>query len=338
LRAVVFERASFPRDKVCGGCLSGSASRRLRELSGDAVLPGTPIRQVLFTIGRYRIRCRMTGSTHMVPRSILDHWLAGLAADAGAELRFGQAVTVERGAAGWEIRAGSGLVRPRVILLACGLSPQLRRVAAGQPGPRRRLVGLMWFQPGTPSLPMDGQVEMHWLRGGYIGAATCQGTCAIAMAAEAGDRSDDLSGGIVEVLRRRNPASPAWESIAADAPRRYGATGTSGFPWRPRSIGTDNLLLIGDAAGFEEPYTGEGIGQALLSADCAVRAILAGGPPVPAYASPMSQDHARVMRRTRWLRGLITNRLTRGMADRSPILPGPLFASLIRHVHLRGIS
>lgn len=57
LRVVVLERKTFPRDKVCGGCLSAFATHRLEQLAEGEPLPGLPIQDVLFTLGRYRLSC-----------------------------------------------------------------------------------------------------------------------------------------------------------------------------------------------------------------------------------------------------------------------------------------
>jgi flavin-dependent dehydrogenase len=47
------------------------------------------------------------------------------------------------------------------------------------------------------------------------------------------------------------------------------------MPWRPRkvvqSIGEAHAALVGDAAGYVEPFTGEGIGWALTSAELLAR-------------------------------------------------------------------
>ena len=331
LRTVVLERKHFPREKVCGGCLSGFATRRLQELAGEGVaLPGQRMSEVRFITGGYRIDCPMPPTSRMVPRSVLDAWLADLAGRAGAEMRFGVTATLQRHAAGWDIVAGDEILHPRVIILACGLGTLPQRIGVAARPARRRLIGRMWFQPALAPLPAPGRVEMHWLRGGYVGLASPGDTCVVAMACEpaAGGRDNAY-----QVLRRRNPDASVWNQLGADDPERCNAQGIAGFPWRPARLGSDNLLLVGDAAGFEEPYTGEGIGQAIRSADCAVRAVLEHADVLWAYTRLMRERHRRIMRRTRLISRLLNLPGLHALARMHPLLPTGAFVRLIQHIH-----
>lgn len=332
---VVFERKHFPREKVCGGCLSGLATARLRELlGGRSPLPGVSVAQITFVVGRYRVTCRPDGATRMVPRSVLDTCLAEAAAASGAEVRYGQAAALTRGEAGWDVLVGDETIRARTVLVAGGMGGLPHRLGIQGRNGHRRLVGQMWFQPAEPPLPDVGCVELHWLRGGYVGLATPSGDhCVVAIAADAREHAD---GSPFEGLRRRNPEAAVWRLLPPDAPRRYDALGTAGFPWTPERLGIDNVLLIGDAAGFEEPFSGEGIGQAMRSAACAVQAILSDTEPLSRYTALMRKGHHAVMRRTRFIRRLLDLPLTHYLAGKPPVLPQAVFASLMKYVHLRG--
>jgi flavin-dependent dehydrogenase len=334
-RTLVVEKKHFPREKVCGGCLSGTATARLRELLGsDRPLPGVDIRRITMIVGRYRITCEPNGATRMAPRSVLDARLADAAAAAGAVLRYGQTATLTRDAGRWAVMVGQETIRARVILLACGMSGLPRKLGIRSGNDDRRLIGRMWFQPAEPPLPPLGHVEMHWLRGGYVGLATPSAErCVVAVASDAseGSGSDPL-----EALRRRNPRAVIWERLSPDAPRRYNAIGTAGFPRVPDRLGDGNVLLIGDAAGFEEPYSGEGIGQAMRSATCAVRAILEADEPLPCYTALMRRRHRGVMRRTRIIRRMLDLRLIHYLAENQTLIPGALFRPLLKQVHVKG--
>src|SRR5262245_14627681 len=76
-RVILIERKTFPRAKVCGGCLSGPAAARLKQLLGpNAKPPGIPGSQVSFVIGSYRLTCHPEGTTWMVSRAEMDARLA----------------------------------------------------------------------------------------------------------------------------------------------------------------------------------------------------------------------------------------------------------------------
>jgi flavin-dependent dehydrogenase len=52
---------------------------------------------------------------------------------------------------------------------------------------------------------------------------------------------------------------------------RFEATGP--MPWRPSSVANAKVALVGDAAGYIEPFTGEGMGWALQSASLLLRTL-----------------------------------------------------------------
>jgi len=337
-RVVLLEKRRFPREKVCGGCLSGLAMGRLRSYAGDGgPLPGIPARRLTFVIGAQRLTCDSRGSTRIVLRPELDGWLAARAAAAGADVRFGQTARLVPAEHGWDVATDdSGLLRARVILLACGLSTLPRQVGIAQQTNGHPMVAQQWVQPATGQLPPPGCVEMHWLRGGYIGLAThAVDCCVVALAA------DIVHGGHENVwsrLRRLNPDAALWSSLSADAPRRYGAHGTAGFPWLPERLGVDNVLLIGDAAGYEEPFTGEGMGQAMCSATCATRAILDGGDFQRTYAALMQRVHRPSLARVRRLGQALRHPIIRALAGGPALFSSRSLARLVNWVHVRGAA
>lgn len=333
-RVLLIDKRTFPRDKVCGGCLSGAALRSLRRLLGGAwALPGAPTSEIRFIVGRHRFKCRPQGDAWLVPRAQLDACLAESAERAGATTQFGVTAALERDNDMWSIRLGDERVSARTILLASGIGALPEQLGIRGLPSRRRLVAQQWIQPAIPPLPAIGEIELHWLRGGYIGLATpTAGECVIAMAAEA-DRQQGES--VFERLRRLNPHAPIVRALPPDAPRRYAARGIGTFPWLPQRLSDRNVLLIGDAAGYAEPFTGEGIGQALLSAECASRAILESGNVAATYDQDMKAHHAAVLARTRMVSSILQWPLIHTAARALPWVPSGLFAWIVRYIHVR---
>ena len=332
-RVIVIERRTFPRPKVCGGCLSGRAVERLRALARrHEPLPGTRALLITFVIGRYRLKCDPRGGTRIVLRSELDQWLAEIANEAGAEMRYGQPAEPVRGERGWDVSVDGERILAGTILLACGLSGLPRKLGIPAARARRRMIAQQWLQPPAGRMPAPGCVEMHWLRGGYVGLATpAADCCVVAMAAEVPDTAGE---NVWECLRRLNPDAPIWSSVPADAPRRYSAKGAAGFPWAPRRLGVDNVLLIGDAAGYEEPFTGEGMAQAMGSATCAAQAILQGGDILRNYSALMERNHRPSAGRLRLLGRILRNPLVGVLAAGPVLLPQRPLARLIERVHV----
>ncbi len=156
------------------------------------------------------------------------------------------------------------------------------------------------------------------------------------MVALAAENAGATNESVLERLRRLNPHNRVWEGIPPDATRRYRAKGIGGFPWRPDALGAGNVLLIGDAAGYEEPFTGEGIGQALCSGAWAAEVTIGGDDVLRRYTLGMRRYHRVSHLRLRLVARLLRGRAVQHLASRRPVLPRAPFLRLIEHVHARG--
>ncbi len=331
---ILIEKEHFPREKVCGGCLSGSGTAILKKImEGRGQTPGIEGRSVTFVIGSYRLVCDPRGRTRMVLRSELDASLAELAVRAGADVRFGLFATLERHSTGWQVIAGKDRVRANHILIASGVGRLPKVVGITGRRFKRRLISQQWVEPVHGPLPTLGSVELHWLRGGYVGLATPkEDQCVVAIAAEV----QDLHGqSAFQRLRRLNPEAPIMQVLSDSAPSRCASKGCTGFPWIPERLGTDNVLLIGDAAGYCEPYSGEGMGQAMRSGLYAARAILEGGKVLNRYSELMRLHHRPVLWRTRAISRILRTPPMHRLACSYPALPLEPFRKLVEWVHVR---
>jgi flavin-dependent dehydrogenase len=244
---------------------------------------------------------------------------------------FGEAATLSEAG---KLVVGEKCIRAGVTLLASGVGGLAGKMGVHREHARPRLLAQQWVQPSGPGLPEPGAVELHWLRGGYVGLASpAEGECVVALAAGIGGEPDENA---FERLRRLNPGLALWDVLPADASRKHGARGAAGFPWRPRRLGVGSVLLIGDAAGYEEPYTGEGISLALLSAECATNAILAGGDILGRYRDLMRRHHRPVVQRTAWISRFLHCPVLTWLAARRPMLPPNLLARWVERVHVEG--
>ena len=332
-RVVIFEKRRHPRDKTCGGCLSGRAVKFLKELlPTDDPLPGVAGTVVQFSIGRYRIQTASSGHSRLVCRRDLDHLLARLAVQSGATLIEDQAAVPVRESARWVLKAGTWRVEAETIQIAAGVGGLARTLGIDGIPPTRRLAGQSWTQQPGPGLPALGEAWMHWMRGGYVGLATCgPGQCIVGYAAEV---TDEENGSLWLRLRELNPGNELWKSLPEDAPRRFDAQGAAGFPWSPQRLGVDNCILIGDAAGYVEPFTGEGMGQALCSARGACRAILAGGAVLAGYEQRMNAEYRGPARRLLWLGAALRNPALQWVSNLPPVVPQSWLAPLIQRIHV----
>lgn len=333
-RVLLIEKQRFPRQKVCGGCLSGPTVAALNSLLGPGrAIPGSAGTSITFVFGNQRAACKPAGQTWMAARPKLDACLFEAAAESGAEIMEGEAATLARGEFGWEVQVGAHRIQATHVLIASGLGGLAQQIGIPGRTNSRPMLAQQWIQPATGALPRTGAVELHWLRGGYVGLATPEADCCVvALAAHASAVSGSPA---FEGLRRLNPKALIWDILLSDAPRRHGAKGTAGFPWVPQRLGIDNVLLIGDAAGYAEPFSGAGIGQAIDSAHHAAHAIVNGVELQRNYAAMMRGQRWK-HRRTRFLSGVL-NQIAGMLPTFGPSAPIEwLLSRCVERIHVRG--
>jgi flavin-dependent dehydrogenase len=257
-------------------------------------------------------------------RERLDPALLALAAGAGADVRTG--VTVERVTVAGQASepllvearhagpadepagepAGERAVtlRARVVVGADGI----RSVVARSLGVRRAppfagRVGLT-FHLADPSGPGPRDARMIVLHDGYVGIAPVPDgrvNVGIVLGSSwrgrlATDGAEAVARGIVGGIAA-TPDDPAgWRDGARgwhDGARRDAVAGAAPIGNRVAQRAGPGWFLVGDAAGFVDPFTGEGIHRALVSAELAAEAVAA---TLDGSASTAAAAYERAMR------------------------------------------
>lgn len=273
LRVTVLDRATFPRDKVCGDALSNSALSILRELGAGDALDATPHAEVrgalaLFPDGS-AIRRDYAASGRIVPRLSLDALLVDAARRAGAEVIEGVRVrdaVVEHGRA-VGVRTDSGERYARAVLAADGPGSIAWRAAGGaHPQGRGLAISATAYFEGVAPGP-DARCSEHWfdpsLPDGYGWIfPEVDGVQNVGVYLRMdGYRAVGLP------LRRLFDGFLARHPERFARARRVGAVRSWQLPLsalrsRPLPVG---MLALGDAGRHVDPLTGEGIWQALRS-------------------------------------------------------------------------
>ena len=293
LSVIVVDRARFPRDKPCAEYLSPEASRDLEDLgvlaaieaAGAAKLHG--FRLVSDDGAAVCGRFANTSFTpyrpfgYALPRLTLDALLLDAARSAGAEVREGVALdrlTFEDGMVTGAVLRGTAdrsVVRARAVVGADGLNSQVaRQLGLARQGRLKRLA-LVAHLEGVRGMSDVG--EMFASRGWYVGLAPVgAGRVNFAMVVPQADApaiAADAEAFFTAKLR--SVAELADRIAGARIVRRVMTTGP--FARRARSPIAECALLVGDAADFYDPFTGEGIFAALrggrLAADALVAAL-----------------------------------------------------------------
>jgi geranylgeranyl reductase family protein len=264
---LLLDRARFPRDKPCGGGVTGRAARLL-PFSLDSVVEDT------VTSVRMRLRYgpwveRGEGGplVLMTQRLRLDAYLAERAAEAGAELRDGVKVTsAASGPDGVEVVAGGERLRAETVIGADGVN-----------GVCARALGLGGNQ--AVGVALEGNIPYERLGDGYRSCAVLELGLVpggYGWVFPKGDHANIGLGGWEHEgprLRRHLRALCAAHGVSADD-----LEGLRGYrlPLRsPRStLARGRAAVVGDAAGLVDPVSGDGMFEAFLSAQFAAEATL----------------------------------------------------------------
>ena len=309
LEAVVVEPRTGPVDKACGeGVMPGgvAALRALgvevsgRELRGIRYIDGTTRAEASFR-GDSGLGIRRTTLHSALHRRALDLGVRMLPGKVGEVRQNADTVTAAGTTARWLI-AADGLHSP----VRRGLGLELPGVAHGRYGLRRHYR----VEPWTDF------VEVHWSRHGEAYVTPV---------------GDDLVGVAVLSRSRRgyDDHLAAFPALTASlrGPAATEVRGAGPLRQRVRRRTAGRVLLVGDAAGYLDALTGEGIALALATAGAAVRCLTAGRP--DAY----DRTWTRLTRRHRLLTGALlaagrlpgTARLIVPAASRMP----PVFSAAV---------
>ncbi|MFB7591375.1 NAD(P)/FAD-dependent oxidoreductase [Streptomyces sp. NPDC056169] len=290
LEVVIVEPRPTPIDKACGEGLMPGGVRALAELGVTAA--GQPLHGIRYLDGHRLAEGRFRHGTGLgVRRTDLHAALSRRAAELGIPVLSLKVGTVRQDA---RSVTAAGLTA-RYLAAADGLhSPIRRQLSLELPDPRAPRHGL---RQHFAVAPWTDCVEVHWsaLGEAYV---TPLGPDLIGVAVLTGERMpfDALLTAFPALLRRLPPR--AASSVRGAGPMRR----------RVRARVAGRVLLVGDAAGYIDALTGEGLSLALAGAAHLVRCVRADRP----------QEYEQAWRRTTRRHRLLTETLLRIRA--SPLL------------------
>jgi flavin-dependent dehydrogenase len=310
LRAIVLERSPGPIDKACGEGLMPSGAREL-ELLGACVEPAQPFRGIRYLQEGTVVEAPFRGGTGLgIRRTVLSRALSERALALGAELRR---ATVQAGRAGprsIEVATDAGPIEARLLIAADGLHSPLRRMAGLEmPGSRLQASGFRsGLRPRAPGLgksentiadrfgirrhfaiaPWSDFVEVYWADGveAYVTPVGPR-SVNVAFLCGRGAAFEEHLDRFPTLRQRLQGAEPESE-----------IRGAGPLLQRVRARHADRLALLGDAAGYVDAITGQGLSLAFAGA-----ALL-----MDALPEDLSRDLAPALRaydrglRSRWLR------------------------------------
>jgi flavin-dependent dehydrogenase len=283
---LLLEKDEFPRDKVCGEFLSAEGQAALDRLgAAEAVARAAPeriLRGAVHPGGGEAVPFDLPRPALGISRRALDDLLARRSAAAGADVRFGHRVVSIDGAlaSGFRLRlhgpGGDGEVNARMVIGAWGRWNALDRdLERGFERGRPAYLGWSRDYAGETGF-LQGRVHLYVFPGGYCGLSRVEnGEVNLAgVISESVYRR--LGGGweaVVLCARRGNRGLEADLARLRPGPRGFLGVGPVHFTAKPPVEG--DILMVGDAAGVIDPFSGQGQAAALrsgiLSADVADR-------------------------------------------------------------------
>jgi 2-polyprenyl-6-methoxyphenol hydroxylase-like FAD-dependent oxidoreductase len=274
LAVTLLESQPVLRERICGAYLCPAGVALLDELGLRAELTGdmrSLLGMVLVSPRGRRLRTRFPAGTRYpdfgiaLRRPEFDNALLHVAAQSGATVRLGKRLhKLRRTERGWCAELTDGeTISTRLLIGADGRKSSVARLLHLAVTPWQERVAL---HVDVPSLsPTEPYGEMHVFPDGtYIGlnpvGPRTLNVSALCNPAEL-RRSPAL-----EFINQRTQASEQLRSRIAPLTGAAGLRATFPAAANVRKVVTVNAALIGDASGFIDPLTGEGIYQALWTA------------------------------------------------------------------------
>lgn len=349
-RVLVVDRETFPRDKLCGDTVNPGALALLDalELRGGPLTTAVGLRGMRVTGGRTGVTTLYNdGKTaRALSRRALDTWLLEEAIRAGARFEGGWIVRdaivdhrpgrpVIRGLAIASRSSPEKCVRiPAVMTIAAdgrrSTVARAARLSRPSPSPRRWAFGA--YMTGVTGTGDVGEMHVH--PGRYVGLAPMSSSvtnvCVVTGARPEGRTPRDVMEHAIAANRRIAPRF-AHAQFVTDV-RVLGPLGVE-----VTSVGTDGLLLAGDAAGFVDPITGDGISLAIRGATLAASEVLrtlesgdfAGA--AGRLARARRQWLGRKMRFNRTVRWLVESRAAIELMSCAAAVAPPIFRPVVRY-------
>lgn len=296
LSVLVVDKARFPRDKLCGGLLSGRTADQIARVYGAALEDGALFqRRHSFQFswkGRVFSEAASDIPLHLTMRRNFDAWMLDQARAAGAMVAEGQ--RAEPGLSAQVLHLDDGTpIAWRALIGADGVNSQVAKALFGESFQRDRIGFCLEAEvPHAQSLrPPDAPilVDFGGIPWGYAWSFP---------------KAQSVTLGLGAIESRAGDFKARMAALMAGHVRDPAAVTVKGHfipfgHFRPVP-GRGPVLLAGDAAGLVDPLTGEGIAYAIDSGARAADAVadwLAAGASadlVASYTASLAPIHAAI--------------------------------------------
>lgn len=290
LKCILLDKAVFPRDKICGDALSGKSVRIMRDLGIlDEVgqLEGSEINRITFGSPKnkkFDVHLKGTSTNDnittgfVIPREIFDNYLFEKA-DEVTETRQGFSVKdliIENdhvvGVKGKTKNGNQEELRAPIVMGCDGYNSIVaRKLGLYEMDMKHTSVAIRCYYEGVKGL--TDQIELHYVKEvnpGYLWlfpAGDGRANIGIGLSKSDAKKKNRTLRQLLDEITQ----SDYFKDRFADAKQLERPVGWN-LPLGSlhRKNHGNGYMLLGDAAGLIDPFTGEGIGNAMVSAKYAM--------------------------------------------------------------------
>lgn len=264
LRVLLVEKSQWPREKVCGGCLNAAALHALAA-TGVELNDGRAYARMLLACGARAAEFPLPNGL-AISRKRLDAMLVEHATHAGAcflpETRASLGTAAQHGR---EVLLKTGTtsstITARMVLDCGGLASRLLPGIEWRIAPRAR-IGVGASVRDVPAWYRAGVIHMACMANGYVGLVRAEDGITNLAAALDLEWCGEVGGPAQAIAAILDAAGfPALKGLSDSHWQ-----GTPHLTRTRRALGAERVLILGDAAGYVEPFTGEGMAWAIADA------------------------------------------------------------------------
>lgn len=288
LKTIVLDKSNFPRDKICGDALSGKCIRILREL--DLLkeienLDGADINRITFGSPSYKqfdLDLKKSNKKgYVIPRLIFDNYLfqkVKTVSDTKENFTVRNILYEHgkiNGIVGKNKNGKDEKIKAPVVIGADGTNSIVaRKLGLYEMDIEHTSIAIRCYYSGVKGL--SDQIELHYIKEvnpGYfwvfpIGEG--KANIGIGLSKNYAKRDNRTLQQILNQVTSSEPFKSRFENaIQLEKPKGWNLPCGS---IHRRNHG-DGFMLIGDSAGIIDPFTGEGIGNAMVSGKYAMKVL-----------------------------------------------------------------
>jgi menaquinone-9 beta-reductase len=282
-RVLLLEKEKFPRDKTCGDAISGKSLAILEEMGLVGAIEKADhgeIKGVLFSSPNGSVASipfkgdGQIGKGYTCRRQVYDNLLfqnAKKHCDAMEGMMVTSLVKENGAVAGVKARGADGKeyeYRGKLVIGADSVNSVVaREIRGADVDPEHTCVAYRAYYSGIGG--MTGCLEIHFVKSimpGYFWIFPMENNLAnVGVGMMMGDmkkHGTDLGKAMEDIIKN----NPLFKERFANAKMASPLKAWSlPFGSKRRKVHGENVLLVGDAAGLVDPFSGEGVGNAMLS-------------------------------------------------------------------------